>query len=233
MNYNLALSKLKNAMGYSVDKEISIVDTINYKQDIQVPDGANLNINNRTDYQILKKNLQLQEIDLKRKRASVLPTLSAYAKYGANSFGNDFSKAYANWYDFSAIGLRLNVPLFGGLKKYSQIRQSELNLLNSKQNLILNSENIKLQVQSTNTQLLSSYTNLQLNKNNIELAKSVFDETSLQYEKGVTTLTDFLNADYAYKEAQSNYINSLLTYLMVKIDSEQSKGTIKQFVNQL
>lgn len=233
MNYYLSLTKLKNAMGYSVEKEINIVDSINYTPDIQMPDDSKLSINNRPDYQILEKNLVLQEIDLKRKRASVLPTLSAYARYGASSFNNDFSKAYSKWYDFSSVGLRANIPLFGGLKRYSQIKQGELNLSNSKQNLFLNAESIKLQVQSANTQLLSSYENLQLNKNNIELAKTVFEETSLQYEKGVVTLTDFLNADYAYKEAQTNYINSLLTYLTVKIDLERSKGTIKQFVNQL
>lgn len=232
-NYNLAVIKLKNAMGIPLENELNVVDSINYKQDIELPVISDFDIKNKTDYQILEKNILFQEVDLKRKRATVLPTLSAYARYGANAFGNDFQKSYDHWYDFSVVGLKLNIPIFSGLRRYSQTSQSELNLYNARQNLTINSENIKLAMQSSNTVLLSSYTDLQSNKNNIELAKAVFDDTSLQFEKGTVALTDFLNADYAYKEAQTNYIKSLLSYLTARIDLERSKGTIKQFVNQL
>ncbi len=232
-NYNLAMIKLKNAMGIPLEKELNIIDTINYQQDVEMPVVTDFDIKNKTDYQILEKNILFQEVDLKRKRAAVLPTLSAYARYGATAFGNEFSKSYNNWYDFSVVGLKLNIPIFSGLRRYSQISQSELNLYNAKQNLIINSESIKLAMQSSNTVLFSSYTDLQSNKSNIELAKTVFDDTSLQYEKGIVSLTDFLNADYAYKESQANYIKSLLNYLIARIDLERSKGTIKQFVNQL
>jgi outer membrane protein TolC len=220
-------------MGIPVEKDLSVVDTIHYNQVIEMPVTNDFEIKNKPDYLILEKNIMLQEIDLSRKRATVLPTLTGYARYGAMAFGNDLMKSYNNWYDFSAIGLKLNVPIFSGLRRHSQIQQSELTLTNSRQNLLLNTESIKLQLQSANTQLLSSYTNLQSNKNNIELAKTVFDDTNLQYQKGAAGLTDFLNADYALKEAQANYINSLLNYLIARIDLERSKGTIKQFVNQL
>lgn len=232
-NYNMAMTRLKNAMGIAVENELNIIDTVNYLQDVDVPVVNDFNIKNKPDYLILEKNIQFQEIDLKRKHAAVLPTLSAYARYGANAFGNDFARSYDHWYDFSVVGIKLNVPIFSGLRRYSQISQSELNLYNARQNLLIGSENIKLVLQSSNTLLVSSYTNLQSNKSNIELAKTVFDDTSLQYEKGTVALTDFLNADYAYKEAQTNYINSLLNYLIARIDLERSKGTIKQFVNQL
>ena len=220
-------------MGLPLENELNVIDSINYKQDIELPVMSGFDIKNKTDYQILEKNVLFQEVDLKRKRASVLPTLSAYARYGANAFGNDFQRSYDHWYDFSVVGLKLNIPVFSGLRRYSQISQSELNLYNARQNLVINAENIKLAMQGSNTVLLSSYTDLQANKNNIELAKAVFDDTSLQFEKGTVALTDFLNADYAYKEAQTNYIKSLLTYLTARIDLERSKGTIKQFVNQL
>jgi len=232
-NYNLALIRLKNVMGISLDKELAIIDSINYKQDVVMPSVSDFDVKNKIDYQILEKNILFQEIDLQRKRSMTLPTLSAYGRYGASAFGNDFAKTFNNWYGFSAVGLKFNIPVFSGLRRYSQVEQSELNLYSARQNLIINSENIKLAMESSNTTLLSSYTDLQANKSNVELAKTVFEDTGLQYEKGVVALTDFLNADYAYKEAQANYIRSLLNYLTARIDLERSKGTIKQFVNQL
>ncbi|HWZ21212.1 MAG TPA: TolC family protein [Cytophagaceae bacterium] len=232
-NYALSMNCLKNNMGIDIDQQIIIVDSIDYKQETNFPLTTDFNIKSKPDYQILEKNIRMQEIDLKRKRASNLPTLNAYAQYGTNTYGNDFIKSYNQHYDYSAVGLRLNVPIFSSLKRYSQIKQSELTLKNTRQTLIINSQTLKLQLQNANTQLISSYNNMQSNKNNLGLAKEVFDDTNLQYQKGTATLTDFLNADYSYKESQYNYINALLTYLTSRIDLERSKGTIKQFASQL
>jgi outer membrane protein len=232
-NYSLAVNRLKNSMGVPIDQEIRVIDSINYAQEIALPVSEDFNIRNKPDYQILETNIRLQQIDLKRKRAAHFPTLSAYARYGANAFGNELIQSYEQFYDYSSIGVRLNVPIFSGFRRHSQIKQSELNLSNTQQSLILNSESIKLQLENANTQLLNSFNNLESNRDNMALAKEVFEDTNLQYQKGVVSLTDFLNADYAYKEAQSNYINSLLNYLLARIDLERSKGTIKQFANQL
>ncbi|HLP51096.1 MAG TPA: TolC family protein, partial [Chitinophagales bacterium] len=74
---------------------------------------------------------------------------------------------------------------------------------------------------------------LQNDKANLELAKSVFDNTTLQYQNGVASLADLLNSDYSYKEAQTNYLNSLVSCLIAKVEVERSKGTIKQYINTL
>jgi len=57
--------------------------------------------------------------------------------------------------------------------------------------------------------------------------------TGLQYQKGTASLTDFLNSDYSYKEAQSNYISSLLNFLTARVDLEKSQGNLSTYVNQL
>ncbi len=232
-NYALSMNRLKNAMGVEIAQNLVIVDSIDYKQEAQLPSIDDFNIKNKPDYKIQEKTITLQEIDLRRKRALAMPTLTAYAKYGANAFGNDFVKSYDRLYDYSSIGLRLNVPIFSSFKRYSQVKQSELTLKNTRQNLIINAQSFELQLQNANTQLINSYNNMQSTRNNLGLAKDVFDDTNLQYQRGASTLTDFLNADYSYKESQSNYINALLNYLIARIDLERSKGTIKQFASQL
>jgi outer membrane protein TolC len=232
-NYELSVNRLKNAMGVDIDKDILIVDTINYQQEVVMPNWEDFDIRVKPDYKIMEKNILLQEIDLRRKRAASLPTLTGYAKYGTNMFGNEFATSFDHHYDYSSVGLRLNVPIFSSWRRYSQVQESALTLSTNRQNLIINSQAYKLQIQNANTQLMNSYNNMQTNKNNLDLAKAVFDDTDLQYQKGATPLTEFLNADYAYKEAQTNYLNSLINYLIARIDLERSKGTIKQFAGQL
>lgn len=233
MNLQMSLSNLKNSMGMNLEDPLEITESIDFQKDVPIPANDKVSITEKADYRILEQNIMLQEIDLKRKRAQYLPTLSGYARYGANAFGNEFRSTFNDWYDYSAIGVKLTVPIFSGFRRDAQVKQSELTLENTKQNLFINARLFELQLQNSQVQLNTSYINLKSTKENLELANEVYDMTSLQYEKGTVGLSDFLNADYSKKEAQSNYINSLLNYFIASIDIEQSKGTIKEFINKL
>lgn len=233
MNYKLALNQLKNAMGMSLNDSLTIQDSLDYTRIIANAETRELDVKTTWDYRIQSQNLALQEIDLKRKRASMFPTLNAYGRYGAQALNNDFSAQYNNWFDYSVIGLRLNVPIFSSFKRSSQISQSRLNLYSARENFKLTTNNLQLAVINSNTALVSSYSTFLSNKENLELARRVFDNTSLQYQRGVASLSDMLNSEYSYKEAQSNYINSLVNYLVSRMDLERSKGNLSQYINQL
>jgi len=233
-NIELAMNQLKNSMGMSLQSKIEIADSLNANKDFPMM-GISPDFDEKKtfDYKIQFQGVLLQQIDLSRKRDAYLPTLSGYARYGAQALGNDFDQQYKNFYDYAAIGVKLNVPVFSGFRRYSQLRQSELSLSSAQVNLNLNSENLKLQMLNSNTKLLTSYNNLSSNKENLNLAKDVLQTTTLQYQKGVASASDLLNSDYSLKEAQSNYINSLYNYLISALDIQRSQGTIQQYINQL
>lgn len=233
MNYRLALNQLKNAMGLSLNDSLSISDSFDYTKIIARAESGDIDVRNTWDYRLQTQSLSLQEIDLKRKRASLLPTLNAYGRYGAQAMNNSFAEQYNNWFDYGVVGLRLNVPVFSSFRRYSQIRQSELTLLNARENFRIVTNNLQLAVINSNTALASSYSTFLSNKENLDLARSVFENTSLQYQRGVASLSDLLNSEYAFKEAQTNYISSLVNYLVSRMDLERSKGNLAQYINQL
>jgi len=232
-NYELALNTLKNAIGMQMNEALLIQDSVQYNMDVQMPETTTVNFNNRLDYQILNTNIALQTVDMRRKKTAFLPSLSFYARYGGQSFNNDFVKSFDNWFDYGSIGFKLNVPLFSGLRRHSQYMQSKFTLDNAKENLKITENQIQLQQQNAQTQLFSSYTNFSTNKLNLDLAKEVFDNTTLQYQLGAATLSDLLNADYSYKEAQSNYITSMLNFLLARLDYEKAQGTLNTYINTL
>lgn len=233
MKLKMALENLKNVLGMNPEQEISIENSVELGNQPTMPEQYDVQIKNRIEYRILETNIELQEFDLRRKRAQYIPTVGMYARYGANAFGNELNTTFDNWYDFGSVGLKVNVPIFSGMSKYQQVKQSTLNLDIMRQNLDLNSRIFALNLKNAQTQLNSSYLTLLSNKENLDLAESVYTETQLQYEKGAASLSDLLNADYARKEAQSNYINSMLNYYISRIDIEKSKGTLQEFTNNL
>jgi outer membrane protein len=227
-----ATNALKNAMGLPIDAKLLINDTLNHEKYLKLVSFDNV-IQVGIDHQIQQQKISLQEIDVKRKQAGFLPTISAYARYGEQSFGNDMNKAVTNWNNYSAIGLQMNVPIFSGMRRNSQLKQSRLELENRKENLAIIDDNIQLQVQNSYKQLRSSITTLTMNKANMDLAKTVYETTQFEYSKGVTPMSDLLNAEYSYRQAQSNYLTSLINLVTNRLEYEKSKGTITDFINQL
>jgi outer membrane protein TolC len=229
---DVAYNSLKNAMGLPLAENIVVEDSLDYRhyQPLPPADGG---VQARTDYQLARQNILLQEIDVKRKQAAYLPTVSAYARYGGQAFGNELGKALTDWNDYSAVGLKLNIPIFSSRRRESQLKQSRIQLENARQNLKLNEQNLQLEAQNAGRQLQESTANLQINRNNLELAKSVYETGKFEYSKGVSTMSDLLNADFSYQQAQSNYMTSLLDLVSSRLEYEKAKGTLKEFINQL
>lgn len=232
-NLQLALNQLKNAMGMPLEHPLRISGGVDLSLQAALPSGPAFDPRNRVDYRLLERNITLQELDLKRRQALYQPTLSFYGRYGAMAFGDDFFGSFGRWFDYAAVGLRLQVPIFSGFRTASQVEQSKLNLSNALENQRLSAANMHLQHQNAHTQLLSALTSLNANKENLQLASEVFGTTALQYRSGTAPLSDFLNAEYAYKEAQSNYITTLLSFLSARLDLEKAQGTLLQYTEKL
>lgn len=232
-NKKLALNQLKVAIGMPMNESITIDESVEVEMDVAPPVSNVADVSNRIDFLIQDQSIALKEIQVKAMKVAGLPSLGAYARYGANSYGNDFSQSFEKWYDYSAIGVKLTVPIFNGMAVHSNYKIAQLDLMNMRETAKLNVQNFMLESENANTQLLSSYTSLITNKENMQLAKEVHEASNLEYKEGTSSLTDLMNSDYSYKEAQSNYINSLLNYLTSKLQYEKSKGTLTDYVNQL
>lgn len=232
-NRELALNKLKDAMGMSLDETIAINDSLDYERLIPTSNSSDFDVSQLFTYKINSQKIILQEIDVKRKKSAFYPTLTGYARYGAQSYSQASSTLFQTWFDYSAVGVKLSIPVFSGFRKESQLKQSELNLLNMQKNFIITNNTLRLQALNANTQLKKSYNDVANNKENLNLAQEVFDITNLQYQKGIGTLTDLLNAEYSLKEAQNNYITSMLNLLSATLNNEKANGTLIPFATKL
>lgn len=235
---NLALSEnqLKYEMGYPINSAVP-VDSLS-QRDIQNPAMADksddvFQAGSRTDYQLSEVNVRLLEIDQKRIKAGALPKLTGYFRYGAVGFGSTLNPAFTDLNPFSAVGLKLSIPVFDFFKRDAQYNQAKYKSLNAAETLKLDEGKYQLEYENARTKLLKAQTNVENDKRNIDLARSVFTTTDLQYKKGVTDLIDWLNTQNSIKEAQNNYLNSLFNYYQAKMDLAKAAGTLKTFYSTL
>jgi outer membrane protein len=234
-NLILAQNQLKFEMGFPIGEQLAVDSSS--QQDVlpQVNQTASPNFAalNRTDYQLSEVNSKLLDIDQKRLKSGWLPKLTGYAKYGANGFGNTLAPAFKELNSYSAIGLKLNIPLFDFFKRNAQYNQARYKSLNATENLKLDAGKYELEYENAKTKLIKAQSNLENDQRNILLAQSVFTVTDLQYKKGVETLTEWLNAQSAIQDAQNTYLNSLFSFLQARLDLEKAAGSLNTFYSSL
>lgn len=222
---------LKFQMGMPLESEISIADkpsdlSINYVEDIQVEADPK----RRVEYDQLLLNQELARLDLRNNHVQYLPTLNLIAGVGINAGTQTSSELFSinddNWFDYSYVGLSLSLPIFDGLRKSHKIQQNRIELQQIDQQFRQLKKQINLEVMDTETSLLNNMNNLKNQQENMELAEEVYNVSKIKYQEGVGSSTELMDADNAYKEAQSNYYNALLETLLSKVEYEKALGIL-------
>lgn len=198
--------------------------------------GESPDATKRTEFLVLKKQETLLQFEKESIVAGYYPTLNLAGNYGYQGLGPKIpygGKSADNvyWTDYASIGLNLKIPIFTGFATRSKVRQAEIKLRkvatdleDTKLSLDLGYENAKAQI--TNTMLT-----INSQRENMTLAQSVLDDTRNNYQQGLTSLTDLLDAENALTEARNNYSNSLLDYKLAEIQLIKSRGELKTLLN--
>lgn len=231
-NLNLALNRLKFQMGMPLEQGITLSDsTVQTRLPNVGP--AQFDPKNLTAVRLSDTDIALQRLNLESIRAGYLPRVSAYARYGTLALGNQFIPSLGKMSGFGSIGLRLTVPIFDGFRRDAQIRRTQLNVQSLEEQQKLNVSSYQLQFNNAQSQLQRAQLSVQNDERTVNLARKVYDVTTLQYRQGAKPLTDLINAENSYREAQTNYVNSLINFYQARLDLERSQGTLNNFFNQL
>lgn len=190
----------------------------------------------RTQYQLLKKQEELLVLQRKSVVAEYYPRLSLSAGYNYIGQGPDipwFGKPADGiyWSDFSAIALNLSIPIFNGFGTKARVDQANIKLKNNEEDLKDTKLSLDLAFENARTQINNSIITINNQRENVALAQEVLDNTQNNYQQGLATLTDLLDAENSYIQAQNNYTSALLDYKLAEVQLRKAKGELKSFVN--
>jgi len=234
VNIRLAENELKFEMGFPIDDPLAIKAGPEAELLMLPKDSTGIfSPSTRIDYKLAKLNIKVLEIEQARIKAEGLPRLSGYIRYGAVGFGSRLKGAYEELLPYSAIGLKLNIPVLDFYKRNARYKEARINRINAEENLKLAEGKYKVDYENARTKLLQAQANAENDQRNVTLAESVLKVTDLQFQKGTTDLTDWLNTQNSLKEAQNSYLNSLYSYYQARIDLEKAAGTLRSFYNSL
>mgnify|MGYP001180886868 CR=1 FL=1 len=220
---------LKIISGIPVSQEIALDTTANQNIENQQPAVESFSLESLPDYQLLQKQIELAELQVKSSKADYYPNLAAFGQLSRSNYSTDFSfKDYSN---MNIIGLKATIPIFSSGMRKQKVLQSELKLQQTEQDFELNTKYLETNYKNATNSLLSAWSNLQDQKENKELANKVYNQVKLQFDEGMASLTDLLNVETSLLEAENLFNQQLLKYQLAGIDLLKATGRLKSLIN--
>lgn len=236
-NVALLENQLKFLMGMSIQTPVLIPEVAwNEIKPQAVPAQDTVDVTGRTEYRLLKKQENLLQYQKEAYKAEYYPSLSLSGNYSYQGMGNSMplfkgqSKGI-NWFDASAVSLNLRIPIFNGFATRSRIRQADISLKKLNEDINNTTLALNLAFENARTQINNSVITLNAQKENVQLAQEVFYNTQNNYNNGLASLTDLLDAENSLTEAQNNYSAALLNYRLAEIQLAKSQGQLKSLIN--
>lgn len=224
---------LKFYMGMPIETQIEIP-----KEEFEVVPAALTelpNIENRTEYLLLKKQEELLMFQKKAVQAEYYPTLSLSASYNYIGQGPEFPwfakpSSGVYWSDYSGIGLNLRVPIFTGFGTRARVRQADVDIRSLQEDIKDTKLSLDLDYRNAMAQIENNLVTIENQKENMRLASEILSDTKNNYLQGLASLTDLLDAENASLEAQNNYTRAVLNYKIAEVALIKSKGELKTLI---
>ena len=230
---NQAENALKFYMGMPIENKIELV-----KADMEITPhllDETVASDERSEVKILNKQRELLQYNKKAVEAAYYPIVNLNANYSWQGLGNKFpltngEKNGVYWADYSAITLGVNIPIFNGFATKARVEMAQIELDKLDVSIKDTKLSLDLSYQNAKSQIENSLLALENQKANVSLAETVTTNTKNNYQYGLATLTELLEAENALVEAKNNYSNAILEYKIAEIQYYKAKGELKTYL---
>lgn len=213
--------QLNYSMGRDYNQPLSVPAAINLPREGEQVNGT------ATEVKLADLRREMAEQDLDNQKQMRRPTLSAFGAYGASGFGyggepDGFLKIYQTGF----AGLRFSYPIFDGLAVRKAIERKGLEKDNAALEADLVREQNQMQTGNALLQKAVTQRTVEAAKRQITLARHIYGESLLLQREGLANLTDVLQADAGFREAQQAHIGALVEYLKADLHWRRLNGNL-------
>ena len=227
-------NQLKFSMGMPVNTPI-VVPPDELKKVETLPELADtINTSGRIEMRLLNIQKELYGLQRKSYLAEYYPTLSLTGNISTTGQSDKFDlfkrRGSAFYYDASAIGITLRVPIFNGFATRSRVRQADVDLKKTDEDIRERTNSLNLAYENAKIQLRNNINTIKAQRQNVTLAQEIYNSTQNNYNNGLAALTDLLDTENALTSAQNSYTQALLNYKIAEIQLIKSNGNIKSLL---
>ncbi|WP_029034570.1 TolC family protein [Salinimicrobium terrae] len=190
----------------------------------------------RTELQLLNKQLELLNWQKKASQAEYYPSAALIANYGWLGQGDVFPAGNGEdkgvyWSDLAAVGVNISIPIFNGGATRSRVKQNQIEIEKAREDLKETKLAMELAYVNAVAQLENSLLTIKIQEENVALAREVLEDTQNNYGLGLASLNDMLDVERDLAAAMNNLTNARLEYKLAEVQLLRSQGQLETLTN--
>lgn len=236
-NTQATLEQQLNMMKYMLDIPQEQTITLTDKTDMLLLKSSPAlmsDFSNHVDIKLLESQQTINLLNQKSIKSGYLPTLNfsgLIAYQGLKSDFKDYFSADSKWYPYAYFTVNLSVPVFDGFEKRAKSRQAKLDYQKTQEKLNATKQSFSMSFKNAMNNYQNNKNNVDRQQQNLKLAEKVYDETSLKYREGLSTMTNLLQDEIGLSNAQAGYLNALYNFKDAEVKIMSLNGEIKNLIN--
>lgn len=221
-NFEKAKIALNRQIGLAPEQQIRLTDSEPYAElePMTIEAARAEAYENRQDFQMLKQELRVAELERRATAHQRFPTLTFGGNWGVTGItGGVYHETFA------AVGT-LSVPIFeeGKIRGDNDVAEAQLDEIRSRmQDLTVK---IDQQLRDSMLDLQTAEETVKVARSNVDLASTALDQTQQRFQAGVTDNLPVAEAQSTLAAAQSQYVNSVYQLNQARLGLARNLGII-------
>lgn len=206
---NLSTRALCQHIGISYDSTLQLIQPL---VPTELPQSTSENsdvVKNRHEYQLLNKSLEVERLQKKMVLGEYLPQVAL----GGIGFVNDIAHTTSS----NALAyVSVSIPIsdwWGGSHK---LKESQFKIEQAANKLNETGELLNLQIEQAKNELNETRFQIKTNQSSIDQAKENLKVLNDNYKAGASSMSDLLEAQTLYQDAQNQLSDAICTYKIKK-----------------
>lgn len=208
-------------MGMPLDEAFEVKNDLSDR--LSVGNSVDFSVSDRVEYQILSEQIKLKEEQVKAVRSEFLPQVGVMAGYSyMNGVKMNGTKLLSD--DLFAVMVSVKIPLFhwgeGARKvKSARVEQQMAELRRDEA-----ADQMRLEVSQAANMLDEKHLEMELTQSAFEEAAECLRESRQNFEVGMETLADYLEAQADWQKAWSESVSAKIDYQVAKMHYYKAVG---------
>jgi OMF family outer membrane factor len=222
VKYENVMNVLKFLMGRPLAENIEIGKAINFKK------IENYETETAFTVQLAEARSELLNTQINTlQKSRYLPSLNAFATYGTTGFGyNESPNRFLNFYPIGLAGIQLSMPIFNGMVTKRKVISKQLEIDASALQIELMQDQTEVNIENALKEKDNAYRSMKLVEDQLKLAELIYDQTILQHQEGIVSLTDVIMSENEVNKAQMEYLATIIEYLKADLKLKKESGNL-------
>ena len=222
---NMLYNSLILLLGADVNSNLQLTTPIEQVLDVDYAARLTMggfHIEDNYNYQLLQQSERLARKQLTLAWMDFTPTISAYYQYSDKTyFGKD---AGFNMTPPNMIGASVSLPLFQSGTRAAKIKGAKIDYQKNLNSKMQAEDGLKVQYNQLCYDLVSAIESYNIQRENLDVTRRVFRNVSEKYTYGRASNLEVTNASTDILNAQSNYIQAVMSVVKAQVALENLLG---------